>query len=140
MLKKVILCFAFFLSFPSFADIEKNIDVRFIELMPIGVGSKFDGVSNDEIRQLINENYKDIVERIALLHVTAAVKAQRAVIVKCPANISAVRTALAALRSLCRSAQRKHSHRKTQHEQYTKNSAQFHKYNLPRKSIFSIAC
>lgn len=28
MIKKVILCFAFFLSFPSFADIEKNIDTK----------------------------------------------------------------------------------------------------------------
>ena len=42
--------------------LEKNIDVRFIELMPIGVGSKFKGISNDEIRKLINENYKDIEE------------------------------------------------------------------------------
>lgn len=40
----------------------KNIDVRFIELMPIGVGSKYKGVSNEEILKLINENYKDIEE------------------------------------------------------------------------------
>ena len=40
----------------------KNIDVRFIELMPIGVGSKFKGVSNEEIINIINENYKDIEE------------------------------------------------------------------------------
>lgn len=42
--------------------LEKNIDVRFIELMPIGVGSKFKGVSNEEILKLININYKDIEE------------------------------------------------------------------------------
>ena len=42
--------------------LEKNIDVRFIELMPIGVGSKYKGVSNNEIREIINENYKDIEE------------------------------------------------------------------------------
>ncbi|MDV4150600.1 GTP 3',8-cyclase MoaA [Clostridium sp. AL.422] len=42
--------------------LEKNIDVRFIELMPIGVGSKFKGVSNEEIIKLINKNYKDIEE------------------------------------------------------------------------------
>jgi GTP 3',8-cyclase len=40
----------------------KNIDIRFIELMPIGVGSKYKGVSNEEILKLINENYKDIEE------------------------------------------------------------------------------
>ena len=42
--------------------LEKDIDVRFIELMPIGVGSKFKGVSNDEIRKLVNEKFKDIEE------------------------------------------------------------------------------
>ena len=41
---------------------EKEIDVRFIELMPIGVGSKYKGVSNEEILDLINKNYKDIEE------------------------------------------------------------------------------
>lgn len=40
--------------------LDKNIDVRFIELMPIGIGSKFKGVSNEEIINLINKNYKDI--------------------------------------------------------------------------------
>ncbi|MGG7144621.1 GTP 3',8-cyclase MoaA [Clostridium nigeriense] len=42
--------------------LKKNIDVRFIELMPIGIGSKYKGVSNEEIKELINENYKDIEE------------------------------------------------------------------------------
>lgn len=42
--------------------LDKNIDVRFIELMPIGVGGNFDRVSNEEILNLINENYKDIEE------------------------------------------------------------------------------
>lgn len=42
--------------------LDKNIDVRFIELMPIGVGSKFKGISNEEILNLINKNYKDIEE------------------------------------------------------------------------------
>lgn len=42
--------------------LDKNIDVRFIELMPIGVGSKFKGVSNEEIIKKINENYIDIEE------------------------------------------------------------------------------
>ena len=42
--------------------LDKNIDVRFIELMPIGVGSKFKGVSNEEIIKIINENYIDIEE------------------------------------------------------------------------------
>ncbi|MGG7058581.1 GTP 3',8-cyclase MoaA [Clostridium tertium] len=42
--------------------LDKDMDVRFIELMPIGVGSKYKGVSNEEIIKLINENYKDIEE------------------------------------------------------------------------------
>ncbi len=42
--------------------LDKDIDVRFIELMPIGVGSKYKGVSNEEILDLINKNYKDIEE------------------------------------------------------------------------------
>ncbi len=42
--------------------LDKKIDVRFIELMPIGVGRKFNGVSNEEIIRLINENYMDIEE------------------------------------------------------------------------------
>ncbi|MGN0025764.1 MAG: GTP 3',8-cyclase MoaA [Clostridium sp.] len=42
--------------------LDKSIDVRFIELMPIGVGSKFNGVSNEEIIKIINENYIDIEE------------------------------------------------------------------------------
>lgn len=42
--------------------LDKTVDVRFIELMPIGVGSKFKGVSNEEIIKLINENYSDIEE------------------------------------------------------------------------------
>ncbi len=40
----------------------KNIDVRFIELMPIGVGSKFKGISNEDILSLIKSNYGDLEE------------------------------------------------------------------------------
>lgn len=42
--------------------VNKNIDVRFIELMPIGVGSKHQGVSNEFIINTIKENFKDLVE------------------------------------------------------------------------------
>lgn len=42
--------------------IKKNLDVRFIELMPIGVGGKFEGVSNEDILNLIRNNYKNIEE------------------------------------------------------------------------------
>ncbi len=40
---------------------EKDIDVRFIELMPIGEGNKFTGISNEEIKDLIkNFQYKNL--------------------------------------------------------------------------------
>ena len=42
--------------------LDKNIDVRFIELMPIGVGSKHKGVSNESIIDIIKNNFKDISE------------------------------------------------------------------------------
>ncbi len=42
--------------------INKPIDVRFIELMPIGVGKVYKGVSNSEIRAIINNNFKDVCE------------------------------------------------------------------------------
>lgn len=42
--------------------LKKNLDVRFIELMPIGVGGKFKGVSNEDILSLIKDNYNDIEE------------------------------------------------------------------------------
>lgn len=41
--------------------IDKPIDVRFIELMPIGVGKAYKGVSTSEIREIINNNFKEIV-------------------------------------------------------------------------------
>lgn len=40
---------------------EKDIDVRFIELMPIGEGNKFTGISNEEIKDLIkNFQYENL--------------------------------------------------------------------------------
>lgn len=42
--------------------LEKPIDVRFIELMPIGIGKKYKGVTNTEILSLIKENYECIEE------------------------------------------------------------------------------
>lgn len=36
---------------------DKPIDLRFIELMPIGEGKKFKGVSNEEIKSMIKEIY-----------------------------------------------------------------------------------
>lgn len=42
--------------------LDKSMDVRFIELMPIGVGSKFKGVSNEEIKKIIKDNYNDTEE------------------------------------------------------------------------------
>lgn len=42
--------------------LEKKVDVRFIELMPIGVGSKYKGISNEEIIEIIKKNYIDIEE------------------------------------------------------------------------------
>ena len=42
--------------------LDKSMDVRFIELMPIGVGSKFKRVSNEEIKKIIKDNYNDTEE------------------------------------------------------------------------------
>lgn len=42
--------------------INKPIDVRFIELMPIGVGKVYKGVSNKEIRDIIKGNFSNISE------------------------------------------------------------------------------
>lgn len=42
---------------------DKDIDVRFIELMPIGIGSTYKGVTRKEIENKIEENYK-IVEKL----------------------------------------------------------------------------
>lgn len=39
---------------------DKNIDIRFIELMPIGAAKKYKGTSNEEILNIINENFKNI--------------------------------------------------------------------------------
>lgn len=38
-------------------SLKEPIDVRFIELMPIGIGNKYKGISNDEILKLIKYNY-----------------------------------------------------------------------------------
>lgn len=44
--------------------LDTPIDVRFIELMPIGIGSKFKGVSNEEILEVIKLSYKDVEEAV----------------------------------------------------------------------------
>ena len=36
---------------------DKNIDIRFIELMPIGAAKKYKGISNEEILNIIKNNY-----------------------------------------------------------------------------------
>ncbi len=41
---------------------DKNIDLRFIELMPIGEGKKYKGVSNEEVLEIIKSNFKEIEE------------------------------------------------------------------------------
>lgn len=41
---------------------EKNIDVRFIELMPIGIAINYKGATNEEVLQVISENYSDYEE------------------------------------------------------------------------------
>lgn len=38
------------------------IDVRFIELMPIGIGSEHKGVPNEEVMKVIKLNYKEVEE------------------------------------------------------------------------------
>ncbi|MEG0295324.1 MAG: GTP 3',8-cyclase MoaA [Clostridium sp.] len=42
--------------------LDKKIDVRFIELMPIGVGKVHKGLSNEEIRGIIKSNFNGIDE------------------------------------------------------------------------------
>lgn len=39
-----------------------QIDVRFIELMPIGIGSEHKGVPNEEVMEVIKSNYKEVEE------------------------------------------------------------------------------
>ena len=39
---------------------DKNIDIRFIELMPIGAAKKYKGTSNEEILNIIKNNFKNI--------------------------------------------------------------------------------
>ena len=41
---------------------EKEIDVRFIELMPIGVAINYKGVTNEDVLKVISENYSDYEE------------------------------------------------------------------------------
>ena len=41
---------------------EKAIDVRFIELMPIGIAVNYKGATNEEILKIINDNYSDYEE------------------------------------------------------------------------------
>lgn len=41
---------------------EKNIDVRFIELMPIGIAINYKGATNEEVLKVIFENYSDYEE------------------------------------------------------------------------------
>ena len=46
----------------DFVNLTKNkdIDVRFIELMPIGIGSTYKGLTSKEVQNKIKENYKEI--------------------------------------------------------------------------------
>lgn len=48
----------------DFANItkNKNLDIRFIELMPIGAAKKHKGISNKEILNIIKRNFKNIKE------------------------------------------------------------------------------
>ena len=41
---------------------EKNIDVRFIELMPIGIAINYKGATNEEVLKVISETYSDYEE------------------------------------------------------------------------------
>lgn len=41
---------------------EKNIDVRFIELMPIGIAINYKGATNEDVLKVISENYSDYEE------------------------------------------------------------------------------
>ena len=42
--------------------IQKPIDVRFIELMPIGIGKTHKGVMNEEVRRIIESAYSNVLE------------------------------------------------------------------------------
>ena len=48
----------------DFVDMTKNkaVDVRFIELMPIGIAVNYKGVTNEEILATIKEHYKEVIE------------------------------------------------------------------------------
>ncbi|MFW2487792.1 GTP 3',8-cyclase MoaA [Clostridium chromiireducens] len=39
----------------------KNLSVRFIELMPIGLGKKINGMSEEKIKKIIQENYGELI-------------------------------------------------------------------------------
>lgn len=39
---------------------DKQLDIRFIELMPIGVGKNHSGISNDEVLNIIEKNFDNI--------------------------------------------------------------------------------
>ena len=41
---------------------EKELDVRFIELMPIGIAINYKGATNEEVLKVISENYSDYEE------------------------------------------------------------------------------
>ncbi len=41
---------------------DKNLYIRFIELMPIGAAKKYNGTSNEEILNIIKENFENIKE------------------------------------------------------------------------------
>ncbi|WP_133014613.1 GTP 3',8-cyclase MoaA [Clostridium cuniculi] len=41
---------------------EKEIDVRFIELMPIGIAINYKGATNEDVLKVISENYSDYEE------------------------------------------------------------------------------
>jgi cyclic pyranopterin phosphate synthase len=43
----------------AFISKDKNVDVRFIEMMPIGIGTSFKGVSNLEILNILENEYGD---------------------------------------------------------------------------------
>lgn len=42
---------------------DRNIDVRFIELMPIGEGKKYDGIKNSEIYEYLKKEYSFLDEK-----------------------------------------------------------------------------
>ena len=42
--------------------LEKKLDVRFIEMMPIGLGKKFETIYNEDILEELKKQYPDIQE------------------------------------------------------------------------------